>query len=107
MNSGEAKSRAGARKPKAEVHRKCDERNIPCVFLVESRNDEEYITESSGCVIPAARQTPRMKALATLIQDMRAVAKMAALAELIMDVEKDEGQDASQSSEPSKREPLQ
>lgn len=92
----------------AEIHGKCSERNIPCIFLVESRNNEETITESTGCVIPAARQTPRMRALATLIQDMRAVAKMAALAELIMSVEKGENPDVqSESPESSKREPLQ
>lgn len=92
----------------AEIHRKCAERNIPCIFLVESRNDEKNITETSGCVIPTARQTPRMKALATLIQDMRAVAKIAVLAELIMSMEKGENPDVqSESPESSKREPLQ
>ena len=90
-----------------EIYRKCSERNIPCIFLVESRNDEEYITESSGAVLPENRQSPRMKVLMTLLRDEGLVAKMAGLALLATALGKDEGPDASQSSEPSKREPLQ
>lgn len=87
----------------AEIRRKCSERNIPCIFLVESRNDEENITESSGGVLPCNRKSPRMKALATLIQDDEAVEKMAVLAELIMSVGKGENPDVqSESPESSK-----
>ena len=92
----------------AEVHRKCEERNIPCVFLVESMNDEEYITESSGAVLPENRQSPRMKMLVELLRNDEAVAKMAVLALLAMALEKGETPDVqSESPELSKREPLQ
>lgn len=68
-----------------EIYRKCSERNIPCIFLVESRNDEENITESSGGVLPRNRKSPRMKALATLLRDDEAVAKMGMLAAALME----------------------
>ena len=69
----------------AEIHRKCSERNIPCIFLVESSNDEENITESCGGVLPRNRKSPRMKVLATLLRDDEAVAKMGMLAAALME----------------------
>lgn len=69
-----------------EVHRKCDERNIPFVFIVESRNDEKEITMSSGCVIPKNRITPRMARVSTMIGDNEeAIMKMGMLAAALME----------------------
>ena len=69
-----------------EIYRKCSERNIPCIFLVESRNDEKEITMSSGCVIPKNRITPRMACVSTMIGDNEeAIMKMGMLAAALME----------------------